>query len=148
MAAQRYLLDTNVLSDLLRHPAGAVRERITVVGEEAVCTSIIVACELRYGAAKKGSPTLSTRVAQLLLAIDVLPIDEGVDVRYGEIRTALEKAGAPIGANDYLIAAHALASDLTFVADNVGEFSRVPGLSCGNSRRRRDAGPHPNPLPR
>ena len=132
MAAQRYLLDTNVLSDLLRHPAGAVRERITVVGEEAVCTSIIVACELRYGAAKKGSPTLSTRVAQLLLAIDVLPIDEGVDVRYGEIRTALEKAGAPIGANDYLIAAHALASDLTLVTDNVGEFSRVPGLSVEN----------------
>jgi tRNA(fMet)-specific endonuclease VapC len=62
MTAQRYLLDTNVLSDLLRHPAGAVRERITTVGEEAVCTSIIVACELRYGAAKRGSPTFSTRV--------------------------------------------------------------------------------------
>ena len=55
MAAQRYLLDTNILSYLLKHPAGAIRERITAVGEEAVCTSIVVACALRYGAAKKGS---------------------------------------------------------------------------------------------
>ena len=62
MAARRYLLDTNVLSDLLRHPAGAVRERIAAVGEEAMCTSIVVACELRYGAAKKRSAALSTRV--------------------------------------------------------------------------------------
>jgi len=132
MAAQRYLLDTNVLSDLLKHPAGAVRERIKTVGEEAVCTSVVVACELRYGAAKKGSPTLSTRVAQLLSAIEVLPLDEGADAKYGDIRTALEKAGTPIGANDYLIAAHALAIDLTLVTDNVGEFSRVPGLAVEN----------------
>jgi tRNA(fMet)-specific endonuclease VapC len=132
MAAHRYLLDTNVLSHLLRHPTGAVRERITAVGEEAVCTSLVVACELRYGAAKKGSPALSTRVDELLSAIEVLPIDQGVDAKYGEIRTALEKAGTPIGANDYLIAAHALAAALTLVTDNVGEFSRVPGLAVEN----------------
>jgi tRNA(fMet)-specific endonuclease VapC len=132
MAAQRYLLDTNLLSDLIRHPAGVVRERITAVGEEAVCTSIVVACELRYGAAKKGSTALSKRVDQLLSAMEVLPIDEGADAKYGEIRTALEKAGTPIGANDYLIAAHALATDLTLITDNVGEFSRVPGLAVEN----------------
>ena len=106
MAARRYLLDTNVLSDLLKHPAGAVGARIATVGEEAVCTSIVVACELRYGAAKKGSAVLSTRVDQLLSAIEVLPLDEGVDAKYGDIRTALDRAGTPIGANDYLIAAH------------------------------------------
>jgi len=132
MAGQRYLLDTNVLSALLRHPAGVVRERIAAVGEEAVCTSIVVACELRYGAAKKGSPALSTRVDKLLSAIEVLPIEVGVDAKYGEIRTALEKAGTPIGANDYLIAAHALAAELTLVTDNVSEFSRVPGLTVEN----------------
>jgi len=132
MAAQRYLLDTNVLSHLLKHPAGAIGVRIAAVGEEAVCTSIVVACELRYGAAKKGSPALSARVDQLLSAIEVLPLDEGVDARYGDLRTALEKAGTPIGANDYLIAAHALATDLTLVTDNVGEFSRVPGLAVEN----------------
>lgn len=132
MAAQRYLLDTNVLSHLVRHPKGIVREKIAAVGEEAVCTSIVVACELRYGAAKKGSPALSARVDELLSAIEVLPIDEGVDAKYGEIRTALEKAGTPIGANDYLIAAHALAADLTLVTDNVNDFSRVTGLPVEN----------------
>lgn len=132
MAAQRYLLDTNVLSELLKHPAGAIGARIATIGEETVCTSIVVACELRYGAAKKGSPALSERVDQLLSAIEVLPLDEGVDAKYGDIRTVLEKAGTPIGANDYLIAAHALATDLTLVTDNVGEFSRVPGLAVEN----------------
>lgn len=132
MAAQRYLLDTNILSDLLKHPAGAVAERIATVGEEAVCTSIVVACELRYGATKKGSPALATRVGQLLSAIEVLPLDEGVDTKYGDIRASLEKAGRTIGANDYLIAAHALATDLTLVTDNVGEFSRVPSLAVEN----------------
>ena len=132
MAARRYLLDTNVLSHLLKHPKGTVREKITAVGEEAVCTSIVVACELRYGAAKKGSAALSTRVDQLLSAIEVLPLDEGTDAKYGEIRTVLEKSGTPIGANDYLIAAHALASDLTLVTDNVGEFSRIPALAVEN----------------
>jgi tRNA(fMet)-specific endonuclease VapC len=117
MAALCYLLDTNVLSDLFRHPAGAVRKRIGVVGEEAVRTRIIVACELRYGAAKRGSPALATRVNELLSAIEVLPVDEGVDAKYAEIRTFLEKAGTPIGANDYLIAAHALAADLTLVTN-------------------------------
>ena len=47
-----YLLDTNILSDLLRHPQGVVAKRIAEVGEDAICTSIIVAAELRYGAAR------------------------------------------------------------------------------------------------
>ena len=89
-----------------------------------------VPAALRYGAAKKGSPALSTRVDQLLSAIEVLPLDDGVDGGYGDIRTALEKAGTPIGANDDLLAAHALAADLTRVTDNVREFSRVPGLAA------------------
>jgi predicted nucleic acid-binding protein len=77
-----------------------------------VCTSIVVACELRYGAAKKGSSAFATRVNHPLSAIEVLPMGESIDAMYVEIRTALEKAGTPIGANDYLIAAHALAADL------------------------------------
>ncbi len=57
----RYLLDTNVVSDLVRQPQGRVAERIRKVGEAQVCTSIIVAAELRYGAAKQGSPLSSKR---------------------------------------------------------------------------------------
>lgn len=132
MPVYRYLLDTNVLSSLIKQPAGAVASRIRSVGEDTICTSIIVACELRYGAAKKGSPTLSDKVEQLLSSLEVLPLDEGVDENYAELRTALEKAGTPIGGNDCLIAAHALSSGLTLVTDNVGEFSRVSGLRVEN----------------
>lgn len=132
MAGPAYLLDTNILSSLIRYPAGTVAERIRSVGEGAICTSIVVACELRYGAAKKGSVALSSKVDQLLAALEVLPLGENADEKYGAVRAALEKAGTPIGANDTLIAAHALSLELTLVTDNVGEFSRVSGLNVEN----------------
>ena len=132
MAGPRYLLDTNILSNLLRQPAGPVAERIRSVGEGAICTSVVVACELRYGAAKKGSPALVQRVGRLLAALEVLPLAEDVDERYAEVRTAVERAGAPIGANDLLVAAHTLSLGLTLVTDNVSEFSRVPLLHVEN----------------
>lgn len=132
MPVHRYLLDTNILSSLLKQPSGAVASRICSVGEDAICTSIIVACELRYSAAKKDSPTLSGKVEQLLSTVEVLPLDEDADGKYAQLRAALEKAGTPIGANDYLIAAHALSLELTLVTDNIGEFSRVPGLTMEN----------------
>ena len=59
----RYLLDTNIVSDLVRHPQGRIAELIGEVGEAQSCTSMIVAAELRYGAARKGSPRLATPTA-------------------------------------------------------------------------------------
>lgn len=132
MADHCYLLDTNILSSVLKHPAGAVVKRISAVGEIAICTSIVVACELRYGAAKKGSPTLSHKIEQLLAALEVLPLEDGVDRSYADLRATLEKAGTPIGANDCLIAAHALSLGLVLVTDNMNEFRRVPGLKVEN----------------
>ena len=128
----RYLLDTNTLSDLLRNPGGRVARRLAVVGEAAVCTSIVVACELRYGAAKKGSPPLSARVESLLGSLGVLPLEQASDHHYGEVRWHLERTGKPIGPNDLLIAAHALALDLILVTNNVDEFARVPHLALEN----------------
>lgn len=95
MSDIRYLLDTNVLSSLIKEPAGRLTTRLARVGEDAICTSIVVACELRYGATKKGSPTLSRKIDQLLASIEVFPLDEGVDMQYAEIRTSLEKTGTP-----------------------------------------------------
>ncbi len=132
MASHRYLLDTNILSDLVRHPSGHVAERIITVGEHAICTSIVVACELRFGAARRGSAELFSRIDQLLKVIDVLPLSEGADSHYGEIRNDLEKSGTPIGPNDLLIAAHARSVGLTLVTDNVREFNRVPELAVEN----------------
>lgn len=132
MADYCYLLDTNILSSVLKYPAGAVVNRISAVGEIAICTSIVVACELRYGAAKKGSPTWSHKIEQLLAALEVLPLEDGVDWSYADLRATLEKAGTPIGANDCLIAAHALSLGLVLVTDNMNEFRRVPGLKVEN----------------
>jgi tRNA(fMet)-specific endonuclease VapC len=128
----RYLLDTNIVSALVRDPAGPVTKKIARVGEATVCTSIIVACELRYGAAKKGSARLSAQLEEVLAVLPILPLDVDADHRYGELRAALERTGTPIGANDLLIAAHALARELVIVTDNVSEFSRVPNLDVRN----------------
>jgi len=128
MPGPRYLLDTNVLSALVKQPAGPVADRIRAVGEDGVCTSIVVACELRYGCAKKGSPALTSRVEQLLSTLEVLPLGPNADEEYGRLRATLERQGTPIGANDCLIAAHALSLGLILVTDNLGEFSRVSGL--------------------
>jgi tRNA(fMet)-specific endonuclease VapC len=124
----RYLLDTNILSDWIRHPQGAAARRLAQVGELAVCTSLVVACELRYGAEKKGSARLSERVEAMLGSLEVLPLGSGIDTHYGQIRHHLEQSGQPIGPNDLLIAAHARALGLTLVTANLDEFRRVPGL--------------------
>lgn len=127
-----YLLDTNILSDLIRNPQGIVAKRIAAVGEVRVCTSIVVAAELRYGAAKSGSKKLTTRVGLILSAIEILPLGAPTDHQYAELRHTLTRQGTPIGPNDMLIAAHALAAGLTMVTANVREFSRIPGLAVEN----------------
>ena len=121
-----------MVSDLVRNPSGRVTDRIRAAGETQVCTSIIVAAELRYGAAKRGSTRLTERLEAVLGAIDVLPLETPTDVVYGDIRAALERSGTPIGGNDLLIAAHALALGYVVVTDNVSEFSRIPGLANEN----------------
>jgi len=127
-----YLLDTSILSHLVRQPQGPVAARIAAVGEDNVLTSIVVACELRYGAAKRGSRKLTRQVEAVLGAITILPLEAGADGHYAAIRTALEKKGTPIGAHDMLIAAHARAIDAICVTANVTEFKRVPALKVEN----------------
>jgi tRNA(fMet)-specific endonuclease VapC len=128
----RYLLDTNVVSDLIRNPQGRVAEHIRKVGEAQVCTSIIVAAELRYGATKKGSTRLTAQLEAVLGGLDVLLFETPADAAYGVIRTRLEQAGRPIGGNDLLIAAQAIALGYTIVTDNEREFARIDGLPREN----------------
>jgi tRNA(fMet)-specific endonuclease VapC len=132
MSEFRYLLDTNIVSDLVRHPGGIVRDRIAEVGEETVCISLVVAAELRFGAAKRNSKQLSKRVELILSALPALSLEPPVDEHYAEIRVALEKSGNPIGPNDLLIAAHCRALGLTLVTHNLKEFSHVPKLRVEN----------------
>jgi len=128
----RYMLDTNIISDLVRNPQGKTAKRIAKAGEDNICTSIIVAAELRYGCAKSGSERLRKAVEELLAEIDVLPFDVPADTEYGGIRAELEAAGKPIGANDLLIAAHAGSIGATIVTANTDEFKRIRGLKVDN----------------
>jgi len=128
----RYLLDTNILSDLIRNPQGKAARRIAKAGEENICTSIIVAAELRYGCAKSGSARLRKAVDDLLSEIDVLPFEAPADADYGVIRASLESAGTPIGGNDLLIAAHAKSLGAIVVTANMQEFRRVGGVKAEN----------------
>jgi tRNA(fMet)-specific endonuclease VapC len=127
-----YLLDTNIVSDLVRNPQGRVMQRIRAAGETAVATSIIVAAELRYGAAKKGSPRLTAQLEAVLGALAVLALEPPADEAYGALRARLERAGRLIGANDLLIAAHAIALGRTLVTDNESEFGRIAELPREN----------------
>jgi len=128
----RYLLDTNILSDVIRRPDGRVSEHIRRVGEAVICTSVVVAGELRYGAAKLGSPRLTERVEGILERIEVAPLTGATDAVYGDMRAQLERIGQVIGANDLWIAAHALALGCTVVTANEREFARIEGITLEN----------------
>ena len=124
----RYLFDTNILSQLIRDPRGPVTQRLAGLNTEEICTSIVVACEMRYGAARRDSPPLTARVEDLLASLPVLPFDTDADRHYADIRSALERAGQTVRGNDLLIAAHSRALGATLVTHHLREFERVPGL--------------------
>jgi len=132
MVSPDYLFDTNILSAIVKRPASSLAHRIAAMDRKHLCTSVVVACELRYGVLKKGSPSLAAKVDHLLAQLDVLPLNAQIDLHYAEVRVALERMGQPIGHNDLLIAAHARSLGLTLVTDNMREFSRVSGLLVEN----------------
>lgn len=127
-----YLLDTNIISDLVRNPSGKITDKIQKVGEKKVCTNLIIAAELRYGAYKKQSARLTEQLEAILSAIEILPLESNTDEEYAKLRVDLEQKGTPIGPNDMFIAAHALAKDLILVTANINEFKRIPELMLEN----------------
>lgn len=127
-----YMLDTNIVSDLVRRPHGPVAQKIKLIGEQAVATSIIVAAELRYGAARRRSRSLTEQLEAILGSLTVLPLETPADRTYGDLRASLEAQGKPIGANDFLIASHALALGAILVTNDENEFERVDGLKIEN----------------
>jgi tRNA(fMet)-specific endonuclease VapC len=132
MDSHRYLLDTNILSALIRDPRGRIVEQLNARLPATACTSIVVAAELQFGLCKGVSDRLRIQVEAVLSAIDILPLEEPVARHYGEIRAFLQREGTPIGYNDLFIAAHARALGLTLVTENVREFARVPELAIEN----------------
>jgi len=128
----RYLLDSNILSDLVSRPDGRVATHLDTLDHGQVCTSIIVAAEMRYGVIRKGSSRLAERVEGVLARVPVISFDPPADEVYGHVRADLERRGTPIGHLDGLIAAHALALGCAVVTANEREFRRVAGLTVEN----------------
>jgi len=129
------MLDTNAISDAVKHPQGPVASHLANLLPGQAVTSIIVEGELRYGIAKASATSIERRVNTLLTYVESLPIDEQVAKRYGLLRAYLAAHGTPIGMNDLWIAAHALHRGLTLVTDDESEFRQVPALLIENWQR-------------
>jgi len=123
-----YVLDTNSCIAALRdHPA--VLSRLLDTPPDLVAVSVMTAAELWFGALKSDHPARSRATADAFLApFRRLPFDEPSAERYAATRRHLESRGTPIGERDLIIAATALAHELTVVTNNTREFGRVPGL--------------------
>ena len=134
--SQKYLLDTNIISNMMRDANGMAARRFERVAKEVelphLCTSVVVECELRFGMTRKPNPRLELAYDRVMESLEILPLGSEVADHYAQIRTALERHGTPICPNDMLIAAHALALDCTLVTGNEAEFSRVSGLRVEN----------------
>jgi tRNA(fMet)-specific endonuclease VapC len=135
MAQPKWLLDTNILSRVIKYPHELLGQRLRDLFDQqpgALVTSMVVECELMFGAARVQSTVLPKKITDLLQFIPVLALEQNVVPHYATIRAHLQRQGTPIGPNDTLIAAHALALDCTLVTDNDAEFLRVPGLRVEN----------------
>ncbi len=133
-ATKLWLLDTNIISYAVRYPHSTVAKRIqqlSLINPEQLCTSVVVVCELQFGITRKEATALAGKVATVLKFINVKPVELDVVPHYATVRTQLERQGTPIGPNDTLIAAHALALGATLVSGDA-EFARVPGLKFEN----------------
>jgi tRNA(fMet)-specific endonuclease VapC len=126
------MLDTNILSDVLKRADSGSARMLKQLGFARTCTSAIVASELRYGVQKKGSARLQQEVEFFLSRIKVLDYDDPASLSYAAIRDDLEKRGVIIGAVDLFIAAHVKSLGITLVTDNMREFSCVEGLKLEN----------------
>jgi len=124
-----YMLDTNICSFIIRNKPKSIKEKLKKVEENnIIALSSIVVSELIYGATKKESPKLMKIVTSFIDNFIVYDYSKISAQFYGNIRTDLEKKGKIIGANDLLIASHALTLGATLVTNNTREFKRIEGL--------------------
>ncbi len=129
----KYLLDTDVFSELVRGRDAALLQTVQAMGTSALAISVVTEGEIRYGQAWRPMlPRIDSRIEALLQELRRLPIGSNVVAPYAALRAYLRRTGTPIGQNDCWIAAHALAENLTLVTGNEREFVRVPGLRIEN----------------
>lgn len=124
-----YLLDSNACIVFLNKRSDKLKQRLALCEPQQIVLCSVVKAELLYGAMKSHHPQASLhKVENFCAHFQSLPFDDKAAEYYDKIRSELSAIGKPIGANDFMIAAIALANDVTLITHNTREFSRVNGL--------------------
>lgn len=125
----RYLLDTNVCIRYLNGQSEKIYQQLSIRKPEEIALCSIVKAELIYGAQKSHNPSKNLqRLYSFADPFISLPFDDKAAEIYGRIRTDLERAGTPIGPNDLMIAAIAIANEIILITHNIREFGKVATL--------------------
>ena len=125
----RILLDTDICIYAINRKRPEVLSRVRGYPLGEVGISAITYAELRFGVENSATVEQNMdRLERFLLPLEIVPFDAEAARHYGRLRRELKRAGCPIGSNDLLIAAHAVALATTLVTNNVREFSRIGGL--------------------
>lgn len=127
-----YLLDTNIISDVAHNPSGLVAKRLGEVDPDSVVSSVVVAAEVWFGVENNPSFRSRGRTESFMQAVHILELRPEVAKVYGKVRARLKASGKELGANDMLIAAHALSLDATLVTGDAKAFLQIPGLKVEN----------------
>jgi tRNA(fMet)-specific endonuclease VapC len=128
----KFLLDANAWIGHLRQTSPTVTHRLSQYPASDVVLCSVVLAELLYGAERSGAAHRAANfalISRLRSQYASLPFDDSAAEHYGRIRAHLANQGTPIGPNDLLIAAIALANKITLVSHNTAEFGRVLGLT-------------------
>ena len=128
-----YVLDTRICVDLMRGQLPLAYDIMRNCNPGQFAIPAIVVAELEFGIEKSNDPIKTRRLTERFLApFEIAPFDATCARAYGAIRNQLRQDGSPIGPNDMLIAATAMALQATLVSGNLREFKRVKGLRLEN----------------
>ncbi len=129
----KFMLDTNICIYLIRKNPVRVLKKLQEIKASEVCISSITLAELEYGIQKSQNQNQNKiALAEFIAPLEIEPFEVDAAIKFGEIRTLLEKKGIVIGAYDMLIAAHALSLKVILVTNNTREFIRIPFLQVEN----------------
>jgi tRNA(fMet)-specific endonuclease VapC len=128
-----YMLDTNILTDIVRDPDGEAARQFAGLGSQEVCISVVVSSEVLFGLARKAGTRATARIVAMLATLQVMPFEPPADAVYAELRAELAKRGRGLTPNDYFIAAHAKHMNAILVTgDRAIHDAEIPGLRIEN----------------
>ncbi len=130
-----YLLDTNILSEVIRtRPTPNVANRFETAVSAELFTSVICLEEIRFGTliGPPGNRLWERTEAKVLNRLELLPIDRRVALLAASLRAEWKTQGTPVGYRDGLIAATAQAHGLVLVTRNIRHFDHMTGLKLEN----------------